>query len=596
MIPRTSVAARRPMALSVVAMVCLVTTVGAARQAQTRPPRDAQAQPGAGTAVIAGIVTTDEQTPRPVRRALVTLSGGSSGNTQVVTDDGGRFAFAELRAGRYTLAAEKPAYVKSYYGSKRIARGPGTLLAIADGQRVTDVVIKLLRGAVIDGAVVDENGIPVSSAQVRAQLPVVTNGERRLVSPPAPQQWATTDDRGRYRLYGLPPGDYVVRSGGGGSLSGGDVRLTTAAAFEAASRTSASNPAQDAAPHVTRGTAFFPGVADVAVAEVITLAAGEERTGVDIRSGLVRASRIEGTIVGPTGQPIRNVLVGVANISAGSLWGSPGMVRPGPDGRFTLSGLMPGRYLFFGRGTEGEEAATPVATLPLWTETEVTVAEVDVPDVVVQFSPGISVSGRLAFQGMQPVPDVSKLRLTLGAVPSIAGAAVSLPPLSPQQDGSFTFKGVAPGRYRLAISGNVGWSLRAAMLDGTDVLDTMLEVHTGREIRDIVVTLIDRPTEIAGTLVDELGRPTPEYGIVVFSTDRSLWTKAPRRMSGIVKVSSDGRFNVTGLPPGEYFLTALTDLDPTQLNDPPFLEQLAAVSLRLTLDEGERKVQDLKVR
>ena len=194
------------------------------------------------------------------------------------------------------------------------------------------------------------------------------------------------------------------------------------------------------------------------------------------------------------------------------------------------------------------------------------------------------------------MPDLSTLRLTLGAVPSIAGAAVSLPPLSPQQDGSFTFRGVAPGRYRLALSGNAGWSLRAAILDGTDLLDAMLEVHTAREVRDIVVTLTDRPTEIAGTLVDELGRPAPEYAIVVFTTDRSLWTKAPRRMSGIVKVASDGRFSVTGLPPGEYFLAALTDLDPSQLNDPPLLEQLAAASLRLTLDEGERKVQDLKVR
>jgi protocatechuate 3,4-dioxygenase beta subunit len=594
MIAPTSTFARRPMALTILGMACIVTTA-AARPAQTQPPRDAQAQAAAGTAVIAGLVTTDEQTPRPVRRALVTLSGGSSGHIQAVTDDGGRFAFAGLRAGRYTLAAEKPAHVKAYYGSKRVARGPGTLLAIADGQRVTDVVIRLLRGAVIEGTVVDENGFPVSSAQVRAQQPVVVNGERRFISPPVSQQWATTDDRGRYRLYGLPPGEYVVRSGGGGSLTGGDVRLTTAAAIEATSGTPGSGTVHEA-PHVTRAGVFFPGVADAVLADVITLAAGEERTGVDIRSALVRASRIEGTIVGPSGQPIRNVLIGLANVSAGSMWGSPGIIRPGADGRFTLSGLTPGRYLFFGRGTEGDAPATPAATLPLWAETEVTVAEADVLDVVVQFSPGVSVSGRLAFQGTQPAPDASTLRLTLGAVPSIAGAAVSLPPLSPQQDGSFTFRGVAPGRYRLAVSGSVGWSLRAAMLNGADVLDTLLEVHTARDVRDIVVTLTDRPSEITGTLVDELGRPTPEYGLVVFSTDRQHWTRAPRRLSGIVKVASDGRFSVTGLPPGEYFLAALTDLDPSQVGEPTFLEQLATVSLKLSLGEGERKVQDLKIR
>ena len=107
---------------------------------------------------------------------------------------------------------------------------------------------------------------------------------------------------------------------------------------------------------------------------------------------------------------------------------------------------------------------------------------------------------------------------------------------------------------------------------------------------NIVITLTDRPAGIAGTLFDQLGRPAPEYAIVVFSTDRSLWTTAPRRMSGIVKVGSDGTFNVSGLPAGEYYLAALTDPDASLLGDPAFLEQLAAASIRFTLAEGEKKV------
>ena len=49
------------------------------------------------------------------------------------------------------------------------------------------------------------------------------------------------------------------------------------------------------------------------------------------------------------------------------------------------------------------------------------------------------------------------------------------------------------------------------------------------------------------------------------------------------------------MPPGEYFLAALTDPDPVQLKDPSFLEQLAASAIRVTLAEGEKKVQDVKL-
>jgi hypothetical protein len=83
--------------------------------------------------------------------------------------------------------------------------------------------------------------------------------------------------------------------------------------------------------------------------------------------------------------------------------------------------------------------------------------------------------------------------------------------------------------------------------------------------------------------------------VVVFSTDRAHWTTAPRRISGVVRVASDGRFSVAGLPPGEYYLGVLTDADPSQLSDLPFLDQLAATAIRITLDEGERKVQDVKM-
>jgi hypothetical protein len=52
---------------------------------------------------------------------------------------------------------------------------------------------------------------------------------------------------------------------------------------------------------------------------------------------------------------------------------------------------------------------------------------------------------------------------------------------------------------------------------------------------------------------------------------------------------------VTGLPPGEYRIAALVDVAPGEINDPAFLEQIVAASVKVTLAEGERKTQDLRI-
>ena len=84
--------------------------------------------------------------------------------------------------------------------------------------------------------------------------------------------------------------------------------------------------------------------------------------------------------------------------------------------------------------------------------------------------------------------------------------------------------------------------------------------------------------------------------MLAFSTERSLWTTAPRRVSGAARLSSDGRYRISGLPPGEYYLAALTDFDPAQLADASFLESLIPAAAKVTIGEGERKVQDYRIR
>jgi carboxypeptidase family protein len=563
-------------------------------------PDDVVAQVAPAAPVLSGLVTTDETPARPLRHAIVTATGAEIiGARQAVTDDEGRFAFPDLPPGRYSLVAEKAGYVKTYYGSPRPGWPPGTPVAMLAGQPAPSVVIRVLRGAVIAGTVRDPFGAPVASSQVTVKQPIVINGQRRMIDVPnLLVPYATTDDRGRYRIYGLPPGEYTVYCGGG-SASYNGVRETNSVDVEAVLRDMRGGgvraPATTPPPEprqVSMHAGYLPGVPDVARAQLVILAAGEERTGADIVTRLVRSMRVEGIAIGPGGAPMYNVSVAIVNAGDGTLWGSPGLVHPGPDGRFVLPPLTPGHYALVGRA--GENGAGELASMLYSGEVEFFLNDQDLSGIVLQFERGVSVSGRIVTPPGATPADRARVRLGMKAADTRASFAPTPPGASIQPDGTFRFDGIGPGTWRVTGALPVGWSLRSAIVNGRDTLDAPLEVRSGQPVSDLTLTLTNRPTELTGTLSDAAGRPTSEYSMLAFSTERSLWI-APRRVSGAVRLSSDGRYRIVGLPPGDYYLTAITDFDPVQLGDPSFLESLIPPSAKVTLAESERKEFNLRI-
>jgi hypothetical protein len=128
----------------------------------------------AGTGRISGVVTSDEQ--KPIRRAIVTLSAGDRPLSQnVITDDEGRFEFASVAAGRFTIGATRPGYLTVAYGATRPGR-PGTSLVLAAGQQIANIRLQLARGAVITGTVRDARGEPVAGISLRVERPDRSGG------------------------------------------------------------------------------------------------------------------------------------------------------------------------------------------------------------------------------------------------------------------------------------------------------------------------------------------------------------------------------------------------------------------------------------
>jgi hypothetical protein len=218
----------------------------------------------------------------------------------------------------------------------------------------------------------------------------------------------------------------------------------------------------------------------------------------------------------------------------------------------------------------------------------------------------MTISGRIAFDGttLQPPGDLAKVTIRLTSAPNPSGVTVSVnvPTGTASADGTFKLEGVTPGRYFLSASAPVAtpvpgslWTVRSAMVGQVNGADLAFEVRPDEDISSAVITFTDKMAEISGTLQDAAGHPTPEFSIILFPVDKALWSQRSRRLRPPVRAGTDGKFKFTNLLPGEYYLAALSDFEPNDYTKPSFLEQVALAAMKVTIAEGEKKVQDVKI-
>jgi hypothetical protein len=575
---------------------------GQTRDAPARPPTT-------GTALIAGVIVTDEPSPKPIRQARVTLNNldRTVGRT-VATDDEGRFVFSALPANRYALEATKPAFLRVEYGAKRPGRA-GTPVTVADGQQLTNLTMKMTRGGVIAGVVRDQNGLPAPGVTVSVMQYIWRDGERVLAGAGTGSN--ATDDRGRYRTYGLPAGELIVVAkldmfsvpmSGGVSVREtrpGDVQRAIQQATAGGRSATPASPSQpERTATVAYAPVFYPGTADPAGALPIVLAPGQVRDDIDLQLQLVPTGKIEGVISIPSGVPSSNVSVSVTRSQVQTTLGQfAGMnaATPGRDGSYRILGVAAGNYAVTARATTSYEpasAGTQPAPLTYWAATDVTVDGRDL-NVPLTLQPGLTMSGRLAFDGASPVPaSGSRVQMYVrrGSESSVIALTIGI-----TQDGRFSVPGLVPARYRVAgLSPLPGWVLKSAVAEGRSVLDGPLEIRPGQDITDAVLTFTDRPSKLTGALQDTAGRPATDYFIIVFPTDKSYWTPGAFRIRQ-ARPANDGTFEVANLPAGDYFIGALTDVESGEWFEPAFLDALAPVAWRVSIADGRTTVQNLKI-
>lgn len=162
-------------------------------------------------------------------------------------------------------------------------------------------------------------------------------------------------------------------------------------------------------------------------------------------------------------------------------------------------------------------------------------------------------------------------------------------------DGSFEVSGVPPGSFALQILpiDAANWWARSAILGERDLFDGLIEVGRA-SMADVVVTFTDKRSELSGALQTATGAPASDVFVIAYATNPAMWGPRARRVQA-VRPGVDGRFSIKDLPPGDYYLSAVTEVEQEELQESKFLEELIKASIKISIGEGEKKVQNLRM-
>ncbi len=334
---------------------------------------------------VEGIVT-NSVTGEPVKKATVMLRS----NTQRfayggVTDMAGHFVIQNVEPGAYTANASADGYQQD-----QTRRGLLKAISVGEEQHVTDVSLKLIPLAIVNGKVLDEEGEPIAGANVIAMRYFYFNGRKQLNT----SYFGNTNDLGEFQLLDLQPGRYYFQ-----------VTANLAQVF-------AQRPVQSSGPDETYPPIFYPNALDIGQATSTALDAGAQLNNVDFRLRKSRSYRVRGKVVDANGQPARNLNVQITPRTIPNGFARiGGMVQQ--DGSFEIRGVLSGEYDVM---CQRQESGQPMAA-----RQTIQVGEENVEGVVLALAPGFDVTGAIQTEGT-PAPTSD------GRLPAAAAARADRTP------------------------------------------------------------------------------------------------------------------------------------------------------------------------
>lgn len=437
----------------------LLLSASATASAQNSPPARGS---------VSGRVTAEGKASPGVTLLLQSAAPASAREVvaKATTDADGNFSMTGIPPGRYSLTPVMPAFVapnSAGYGR------PERLLELSEGEASEVIDFALVRGGVITGRVTDADGRPVVAEQVRL-VALDEAGNWRHVSLFTATIFET-DDRGIYRIYGIPPGRYALAAGE--SHQSGKIRMGGKRGFYP--RT------------------FYPGVADEEQARLVEIKSGSEASDINIPLGrLVQTYDASGRVFdAKTGRPAANVMFGYIPLrddgspaeTAGYGW------RSDDSGEFKIGNLLPGTYAAFA----ASDGSSNFYSDPVHFE----VLNDDVAGLEIKLSQGSSVSGVVTVEGTNDASALARLAgRPVEAVmqqPGFGSTGFSQSKINP--DGTFRVNGLRPGTLRAALDSlrvAEGFAILRFERNGVEQRDG-LAIVAGEHVTGVRIVLTYRP-------------------------------------------------------------------------------------------------------
>jgi 5-hydroxyisourate hydrolase-like protein (transthyretin family) len=603
--------------LFLLALACLCLAASPARRAAARqenaPQENTQtpAKEEPKVSVYGRAVYADTQ--RPVRRAVVRLRSLAAQPPQAsftgLTDAGGLFRIKGVTPGRYVVYVEGPGLLtpesfRESEGPVVIGENLDQILSSfkevkVDGSADAQVTVRARLGASVSGKVSYADGDPARGAQVR----VLRRAGGRDVQAGGGAS-VRTDERGRFRVSALAPGEYVVVA-------------SELMAHVASSDTQPATPS-------TLALTYYPSEVKAEKASVVALAEGEEREDIDITvveremhsiSGIVRARRDGGPVYGAR---VHFVARGTAEESALEYMAyfayGPNVVTTDEQGRWRFEEMPDGDYIICvipppnisseddaeeGTDEEGEpeQPAKAEAAKPRPTPTPkpkgyatarqpVTVADNEVSDLVLTLGDEGKISGNVTAEGGRQLPQ--NVYVIAHSQQPEGGASF----YSNVTNGAFEIESLPPGKYSIYASSYVipgaeqgDLYVKSVTWRGHDLTRETLELKEGESVEGVSVVFTPGRASVNVHVFDgPEKKPARSVFVTLVSPDAA---QHPSDVPFCI-TDQDGACVASGAP-GEYAVVVHRRDERLNINDEKDAERRAATAPRVTLRAGETK-------
>jgi hypothetical protein len=543
----------------------ILIVLAVTRVAMATPPSAADRPQPVGSARLTGRVLASDNGGR-VRHAYIRLSGhtqptsgpAASISRSTETDNAGDFVFANLPAGSYYVT------VDPVQGFVRPSRSKSA--EIATGQTV-HMTFRTARTGAIAGRVVDENSDGVLRMQVAAVQRINFGG---YIKVDGSGLSATTDDRGNFRIFNVPPGEYYVVA------SYLPRRLDI-------------NPS----PRLGYTNTYHPNSLTLDAARPIVVRPARTTERVDVAVTTRQLVNVSVRAVNSNGVPLdKEARLSLHRRDAAFLESSMRLPGLPTDGTFVFDDIMPGDYYLIAATSSRLEEAAYV---------NVIVADKDV-SLNVQTNTGAKVSGRVLVDGVPLTAAVGVGFVSVWAHRSWAHLGMSyaeVPRAELQGTDRFELRGLR-GPMVLEANVSVG-TLVSIKRAGQTIAGNALDLIGTETIDDVVIEFTKKMArlEVAVTGTGAV-EPEPVF-LALFSDDPSVWAQGHvqyARTSAAPTFGERGPDSHMTLPPmvpGRYRIIAIPDPEISYPDDTTILEKLRPFATLVTLVDGQTAKINLDV-